>query len=63
MEQEPHSMPHTVVMSAGMGGTSATLGWYFRYKAYPTQLVVVDPENSVFFDYHHTRDKKPICWC
>jgi cysteine synthase A len=26
MEQEPHSIPHTVVMSAGRGGTSATLG-------------------------------------
>jgi cysteine synthase A len=26
MVQEPHSIPHTVVMSAGTGGTSATLG-------------------------------------
>jgi len=43
MEKEPHPIPHTVVMSAGTGGTSATLGRYFRYQAYPTQLVVVDP--------------------
>ncbi|MFT4607555.1 MAG: cysteine synthase A [Gammaproteobacteria bacterium] len=57
MEQEPHSIPHTVLMSAGTGGTSATLRRYFRYKAYPTQLVVVDPENAVFFDYYHSRDK------
>jgi cysteine synthase A len=57
MELEPHSIPHTVVMSVGTGGTSATLGRYFRYKAYPTQLVVVAPENSVFYDYYHSRDK------
>lgn len=57
MKQEPHPIPHTVVMSAGTGGTSATLGRYFRYQAYPTQLMVVDPENSVFFDYYHNRDK------
>jgi len=56
MQREPHPIPHTVVMSAGTGGTSATLGRYFRYQAYPTQLVVVDPENSVFFDYYHSRD-------
>jgi cysteine synthase A len=57
MEKEPHPIPHTVVMSAGTGGTSATLGRYFRYQAYPTQLVVVDPENPVFYDYYHSRDK------
>lgn len=57
MEREPHPIPHTIVMSAGTGGTSATLGRYFRYRAYPTQLMVVDPENSVFFDYYHSRDK------
>lgn len=56
MKQEPQPIPHTVVMSAGTGGTSATLGRYFRYRAYPTQLVVVDPENSVFFDYYLCRD-------
>ena len=57
MECEPHPIPHTIVMSAGTGGTSATLGRYFRYQAYATQLMVVDPENSVFFDYYHSRDK------
>ncbi len=56
MKQEPHPIPHAVVMSAGTGGTSATLGRYFRYRAYPTQLTVVDPENSVFFDYYQNRD-------
>jgi cysteine synthase A len=57
MEREPHPIPNTIVMSAGTGGTSATLGRYFRYQGYPTKLVVVDPENSVFFDYFHSRDK------
>ena len=56
MKQEPHPIPHTVVMSAGTGGTSATLGRYFRYQGYSTRLMVVDPENSVFFDYYHNRD-------
>jgi cysteine synthase A len=37
-------------MSAGTGGTSATIGRYIRYKAYDTELLVVDPENSVFHD-------------
>lgn len=60
MKQEPHPIPHTIVMSAGTGGTSATLGRYFRYQAYSTQLMVVDPENSVFFDYYHSRDRSLI---
>lgn len=50
MEREPHPVPHTLVMSAGTGGTSATLGRYILYKGYDTELVVVDPENSVFYD-------------
>jgi len=37
-------------MSAGTGGTSATLGRYILYKGYNTDLVVVDPEQSVFFE-------------
>ncbi len=56
MKQEPYPIPHAVVMSAGTGGTSATLGRYFRYRGYATQLTVVDPENSVFFDYYQSRD-------
>ena len=50
MQQEPHPVPHTIVMSAGTGGTSATIGRFIRYKAYETELMVVDPENSVFHD-------------
>jgi cysteine synthase A len=50
MEKEPHPIPHAIVMSAGTGGTSATLGRYIRYRGHDTRLVVVDPENSVFYD-------------
>lgn len=57
MQQERHSIPHTIVMSAGTGGTSATIGRYIRYQGYDTQLVVVDPEDSVYFDSYQTGDK------
>ena len=50
MAREPHPIPHWVVMSAGTGGTSATIGRYARYRCHHTRLCVVDPENSVFYD-------------
>ena len=56
MKAEPHPVPHTVVMSAGTGGTSATIGRYIRYKGLSSKLVVVDPEFSVFFDSFKNRD-------
>lgn len=56
MQQEAHPIPRYIVMSAGTGGTSATLGRYINYRGFDTQLVVVDPENSVFYDYYQTRD-------
>lgn len=53
MTLEPFPVPDYLVMSAGTGGTSATLGRYIRYQSHNTQLVVVDPEGSVFYDYFH----------
>lgn len=50
MQMEPFPEPDYIVMSAGTGGTSATLGRYIRYQGYNTKLIVVDPENSVFYD-------------
>jgi len=47
--QEPHPVPDWVVVGAGTGGTSATIGRYLRLKKLPTQLCVVDPENSAFY--------------
>ena len=47
MSREAHPVPRYIVMSAGTGGTSATLGRFIRYQGHDTKLVVVDPENSV----------------
>ncbi|WP_298607422.1 PLP-dependent cysteine synthase family protein [uncultured Thiothrix sp.] len=58
MELEDHPIPAWIVMSAGTGGTSSTIGRFIRYKKYATRLCVVDPENSVFFDYYHCHDKE-----
>ncbi len=57
MQLEPHPLPHWVVVGAGTGGTSATIGRYIRYRNFDTQLCVVDPDNSVFLDYYRTGDK------
>ncbi len=57
MAHEPFPVPHTLIMSAGTGGTSATLGRYIRYQGHDTRLLVVDPQHSVFFDYWHSRDR------
>lgn len=63
MEKEPYPIPSYVVMSAGTGGTSATLGRYIRYRGFDTDLVVVDPEHSVFYDYYHSRDAASTKQC
>ncbi|WP_325049110.1 PLP-dependent cysteine synthase family protein [Dongshaea marina] len=54
MKLERYPVPSWIVMSPGTGGTSATIGRYIRYQRHPTQLCVVDPENSVFHDYYKT---------
>lgn len=54
--QEPYPVPAWIVTGAGTGGTSATIGRYIRYCGHDTKLCVVDPENSVFLDYHNSRD-------
>lgn len=57
MALERFPIPRYVVMSAGTGGTSATLGRFIRYQRFPTELVVVDPEHSVFFDSYQTGNR------
>jgi cysteine synthase A len=49
MSLEPHTEPAWVVVGAGTGGTSATIGRFIRYRRLRTRLAVVDPEESVFF--------------
>ncbi len=56
-------VPKHIVMSAGTGGTSATMGRYIRYQGHDTQLMVVDPENSVFYDCFHHGDRTLIGSC
>lgn len=56
MEGEEFPIPEWLVMSAGTGGTSATLGRYIRYKNLETRLCVVDVENSAFYDAWRTGD-------
>jgi cysteine synthase A len=60
MGREPVSAPDWVVVGAGTGGTSATIGRYIRYTPglFPgTKVCVVDPENSVYFDYFQSGDR------
>lgn len=56
MRGERHPVPRWIVVGAGTGGTSATIGRHIRYQGHETQLCVVDPERSVFYDYFHQRD-------
>jgi cysteine synthase A len=49
MTLERHPVPAWIVVGAGTGGTSATIGRYARFGRYPTRLCVVDPENSIFY--------------
>jgi cysteine synthase len=54
MALERFPVPEWMVVGAGTGGTSATLGRYVRYRRYATRLCVVDPDNSVFADYFNS---------
>ena len=61
MQREPFPIPEWIVMSPGTGGTSATIGSYIRYQQLCTKLCVVDPDNSVFYDYFQQRDAAITC--
>jgi len=56
MRTEPHPVPAWIVMGAGTGGTSATIGRYIRYRRFATRLLVADVERSAFFDGFRCRD-------
>ena len=56
MARERHPVPAWIVVGAGTGGTSATIGRYVRYQRHATQLCVADPAGSVFSAYHRTGD-------
>ena len=63
MESEPHCVPSWIVMGAGTGGTSATIGRYIRYRSYPTQLCVADVEHSAFYEGWVTGNPDATCDC
>ncbi len=62
MESELHPIPSWVVVSAGTGGTSATIGRFVRYRRFPTRVAVADPENSAFYDGWQT-DRSDVTTC
>jgi cysteine synthase A len=64
MACERFPIPRWIVVGAGTGGTSATLGRYLRYQHYwkrPSELCVVDPEHSVFYDAYLKNDNELVC--
>jgi cysteine synthase A len=58
---EPHPLPDWIVMGAGTGGSSATIGRYLRYRRFPTRLCVADVEHSAFFDGFRHGDRTRVC--
>ncbi|CAM3772520.1 PLP-dependent cysteine synthase family protein [Paracidovorax anthurii] len=54
MRRERHPVPRWIVVGAGTGGTSATIGRYIRFQQHATQVCVADPAGSVFSAYHRT---------
>jgi len=56
MRRERHPVPRWIVVGAGTGGTSATIGRYVRFQMHESRLCVADPAGSVFAAYHRTGD-------
>lgn len=59
LEKEPHPAPEWIVVGAGTGGTSATIGRYLRYRSDRfggTKVCVADPEGSVFYEGYVSED-------
>jgi cysteine synthase len=56
MVREDQPVPAWIVVGAGTGGTSATLGRFVRYRRLPTRLCLADPEASVF--HRHLADRR-----
>ena len=54
MAHERHPVPRWVVVGAGTGGTSATVGRFVRYQRHATQVCVPDPQGSVFGEFHRS---------
>ena len=61
MRAEADPVPEWVVMNAGTGGTSATIGRYIRYRNLATRLCVVDVEHSAFYACYLSGDREATC--
>ncbi|MGY4282863.1 cysteine synthase A [Bradyrhizobium sp. LM2.7] len=61
LKGETRPLPDWIVMGAGTGGTSATIGRYLRYRQYPTRLCVADVEHSAFYDCFRSQDRSRTC--
>ena len=63
MSHERFAIPRWIVVGAGTGGTSATIGRYMRFQKHhgiQCQLAVADPVGSVFSAYHRSGDKSLV---
>jgi len=58
LREEPFPVPSWIVVGAGTGGTSATIGRYVRYRCLPAQVAVADPEGSAFFNSYRDQDRQ-----
>ena len=58
---EAHPCPEWIVVTAGTGGTSATIARYVHYMQYDTRVCVADPENSCFFQGWVDEDPAATC--
>lgn len=61
MALERHPIPSWIVVGAGTGGTSATIGRFIRYRRHNTRLCVADPENSAFYPSWTGGDCESVC--
>ena len=61
MALERHPVPDWVVVGAGTGGTSATIGRYVRLRGHASRLCVVDPEGSAFLPAFAGADGAQAC--
>ena len=61
MSREDHPVPAWIVMSAGTGGTTATIGRYIRYRRLATRLCVADAEYSAFFEAFSNGNMAATC--
>jgi cysteine synthase len=59
--RERFPVPRWIVMSAGTGGTSATIGRFIRYRRHPTRLSVADVEYSAFYEGFCENDASCCC--